>query len=151
MAAKALLFKLFVALILVLLLCEVIEALENPKAAAAAAKAKKIRKRLVHEPYDPANVDPEDPYDESEERPPMPPGMFEGSATPKLVKGINLKGDKGAKEFQEMTDRLKMQGDNIEYDMTTAMQRAHRHNKVLEKLRRQKIVEARKKTGRKRD
>jgi len=82
----SLLIKVAFALLLILVLCEFIEA-------AAVPKRRNQRKRMPHEPYDPNNVDPEDPYDEEEERPPMPPGMMEHSATPKLVKGINLKGD----------------------------------------------------------
>jgi hypothetical protein len=92
--ARTLLFKVLIALVFVLMICELIEALEIPGGMKAPIKsAKRPRKRMVHEPFDPNNVDPDDPYDETEERPPMPPGMFEGSATPKLVKGINLKGD----------------------------------------------------------
>lgn len=48
---------------------------------------------MVHEPFDPNNIDPDDPYDEEEDRPPPLPGMLEKAATPRLVKGLNLKGE----------------------------------------------------------
>lgn len=91
--SKSWILKLVVALIVLLAIFEVIDAVMPGSSSYKSSPQRLRRKRLVHEPFDPENVDPEDPYDEEEDRPPAPPHLLEQAATPKLVKGLNMKGE----------------------------------------------------------
>lgn len=89
--------RLIIALIVILAVCEAISALEHGNSGYKGSPQRR-RNRLVQVPLDLEDKDPEDPDQLEEELEPTRPSMVENAATPKLVKGLNFKGESTSRD-----------------------------------------------------